>query len=86
MYNNMMALLELMDQVAELGDTSDKVFYIPKVGYHITMGGEAVDGIDIDKNGVATVYKTTRVSLTDELGDVEVYKYSGDVLDLMQCD
>lgn len=86
MYNNAMALLELMDEVSELGTTSDKVFYTPKVGYHITIGGETVDGAHVDNDGVVTIYKTTRVLWTSDLGDVEVYKYSGDLLDLMQCD
>ena len=86
MVGNIMMLLELMDQVSELGDVSGKVFYIPKAEYYITIGGETVDGVDIDENGIVTIYKTTKVSWASDLGAVEVYKCSGDILDLMQCE
>ena len=86
MYHTVSALLELMDQVSELGDVSQKVFYIPKVEYHITMGGEVINSVDVDENGTVTIYKTTKVSRISEIEDIEVYKYSGDILDLMQCE
>lgn len=86
MYHTVSALLELMDQVSELGDVSQKVFYIPKAEYHITMGGEVINSVDIDESGVVTIYKTTKVSRISEIEDIEVYKYSGDILDPMQCE
>lgn len=86
MYSTVSSLLELMDQVSELGDVSQKVFYIPKAEYHITMGGEVINSVDIDENGIVTIYKTTKVSRISEIEEIEVYKYSGDILDLMQCD
>lgn len=86
MYSTVSALLELMDQVSELGEVSQKLYYIPKAEYHITMGGEVINSVDIDENGVVTIYKATKVSHISEIGEIEVYKYSGDILDLMQCD
>lgn len=86
MDGNVMMLLELMDQVAEMGDNASKVVYVPKHEYHITIGGETVTAVSVEPGGKVIIHKFTCAALNVELSAVEVYKYSGDVLDLMQCE
>lgn len=80
-------LLTMMDETQECAVESAHTLYTVKMGYTIFVDNDLLSGLTISPNGEVCLHKVTcSVQPLDywTVENVEVYKYTGDLTDLVE--